>query len=282
MLNLLGAIQYPHLNPVIVRLGPLQLKWYGVAYIAGFALAYLVLRGLIRRSFLRITAERLSDLMGFLIIGVIVGGRGGWWLFYHRAAGAVEPWYEPLAVWHGGMSFHGGLIGVIVAMLCWARLNRVSFWNLADCAALVAPIGLCLGRVANFINAELVGRQTGIAWGVIFPGETFPRHPSQIYEAVLEGPVLLALLWLYRMRHRSNEGGVAALFLVAYGAFRFLVEFTREPDAQLGFIAFGWLTMGQILSVAILLLGLVLWASRRRTTLRRSASSAETALDSVP
>jgi phosphatidylglycerol:prolipoprotein diacylglycerol transferase len=155
------------------------------------------------------------------------------------------------------MSFHGGLAGVAVALLLWSRRRSVPLWNLADGLALVAPIGLFLGRLANFVNAELVGRSTQVRWGVVFPGENFARHPSQLYEAALEGPLLLGVLWVAG-RLRSRPGRIAGLFLTVYGAFRFLVEFTREPDPQLGFIAFGWLTMGQLLSAALVLVGVLL------------------------
>jgi len=161
--------------------------------------------------------------MGWLVLGVLVGGRIGWWLFYHRG-GAIEPWYEPLAIWHGGMSFHGCLIGVAVALALFASLARASLWNLADAAALVTPVGLFFGRIANFINAELVGRPSDLPWAVIFPGETFARHPSQIYEALLEGPLLLAAIGFVR-RHSRQEGTVAGAFLLLYGVIRFSVEF---------------------------------------------------------
>jgi phosphatidylglycerol:prolipoprotein diacylglycerol transferase len=257
---LLAFITYPHINPVIFRIGPLAVRWYGMAYLAGFLTAYIVLRGMIRYGILRITTDALGDLIGWLALGVIVGGRAGWWLFYHRSEGAIEPWYEPIAFWHGGISFHGGLIGVVIALLIWTWRKRAPVWNIADCLALVTPIGLFFGRIANFINAELVGRYTTVQWGVIFPGEVAARHPSQIYEAFLEGPLLLALLWASRNRLRSVAGRATALFLMLYGAFRFTVEFTREPDPQLGFIAFGWLTMSQLLSAVLALAGLVVWA----------------------
>jgi phosphatidylglycerol:prolipoprotein diacylglycerol transferase len=269
--SVLAAISHPHINPVIVRLGPVQVKWYGLAYLAGFAMSYLVLRLMIRRGALRLSADRLSELMGWLVGGVMLGGRVGWWLFYHRGTGAHEAWYEPLAVWHGGMSFHGGLAGVVIALVVWSRVYRASIWNLADCVVLVVPIGLCFGRIANFVNAELVGRPTTVPWAVIFPGETLARHPSQIYEAILEGPLLLLTIWTARLRYRLADGRIAALFLVLYGAVRFGVEFTREPDPQLGFIAFGWLTMGQLLSAVLGLAGLALWFARGR---RGSASGA--------
>jgi phosphatidylglycerol:prolipoprotein diacylglycerol transferase len=230
-----------------------------VAYLAGFLAAYLMLRALVRSKELRITTNALSDLLNWLVIGVMVGGRAGWWVFYHRSEGAVEPWYEPLAIWHGGMSFHGGLIGVILALVLWTIRHRAPLWNVADCLALVTPVGLFLGRIANFINAELVGRPTALPWGMMFPGDNVPRHPSQLYEALLEGPLLLFVLWAVHNRKRPRDGRIAALFLVLYGLFRFAIEFTRQPDSQLGFIAFGWLTMGQLLSAILASAGIVLW-----------------------
>ncbi len=259
MTHCLSAIPYPQFDPVLLRLGPVAIRWYGLAYLLAFVLSYWVLLWMSRRQILRIPAEKLSDLVSWLALGVLVGGRTGWWLFYHRYPGHPEPWYEPLAIWHGGMSFHGGLIGVAVVMLLWCRKNRAPFLNLADCAAMVTPMGLFFGRIANFINAELVGRPTSVPWGVIFPGENFPRHPSQIYEAILEGPVLLAIVWMAWKIFRPRPGRIAALFLIAYALIRFAVEFTREPDAQLGFIAFGWLTMGQLLSLILALAGLVVF-----------------------
>jgi phosphatidylglycerol:prolipoprotein diacylglycerol transferase len=258
-----STIQYPAIDPVIFRLGPLALKWYGLAYVVGFTLAYLVLRALIRQRVLRLPVDRLSDLMIWLTAGVTIGGRVGWWLFYHRTTDVREPWYEPIAIWHGGMSFHGGLLGVIVALVGFAGAYRVPMWQLSDCAALVTPVGLFLGRLANFINRELVGRPTSVPWGVAFPGDAIARHPSQIYEAILEGPLLLMLLWM-AARRRPREGRIADLFLILYGAFRFGVEFTREPDPQIGFIAFGWLTMGQLLSAILCVAGVVAWRARGR------------------
>ncbi|HEV8607594.1 MAG TPA: prolipoprotein diacylglyceryl transferase [Tepidisphaeraceae bacterium] len=258
--NLMAAVRHPAIDPVLFHVGPAAIRWYGLAYVAAFLLGYCAMRRM-TRSWLHITAAQLGDLVSWCAVGVLLGGRIGWWLFYHRAAGAVEPWYEPIALWHGGMSFHGGTIGVGMAITLWCWRNRAPFWNVADAVALIAPIGLFLGRIANFVNAELVGRPTNLPWGVIFPGETIPRHPSEIYEAVLEGPVLAALLWLVWRKLRLRDGQISALFLILYGLLRFGVEFTRQPDAQLGFIAFGWLTMGQLLSLMFAVAGMLVWFS---------------------
>ena len=278
MVNLLATIPYPQFDPVALRLGPLAVRWYGLAYLTAFLLAYGLLRRMIRRGRLRLSREDLGELVGWLAGGVIVVGRLGWWVFYHRSEGAAEPWYEPLALWHGGMSFHGGLVGVAAALLLWSWRSRATFWNLAECLALVTPVGLFLGRLANFVNAELVGRPTSVPWGMFFPGDSVARHPSQLYEAALEGPLLLALLWMFRHRRRvSVEGRTAALFLILYGILRFAVEFTRQPDPQLGFVAFGWLSMGQLLSGALVAVGTILWISRGR-----AASGSAERIEPVP
>lgn len=264
----LAAITFPAIDPVALRLGPLSVRWYGLAYLAGFALAFFGLRLLARRRLLQVEPSALGDLVSYAAAGVVLGGRLGWWLFYHWGTTAGAPWYEPFAIWHGGMSFHGGLIGVAVALAIWSRRHRASFWNVADSVALVAPVGLCFGRIANFINGELVGRATTVPWGVVFPGDSFARHPSQLYEALLEGPTLLSALLLLRPWTRHREGQLSACLLVLYGLFRFAVEFTRQPDAQLGFIAFGWMTMGQLLSLLLVLAGVVLAIARRRDRVR--------------
>lgn len=269
-MDLLAYFYHPRIDPVAFELGPLAVRWYGLSYLLGFVLCYIGLRGMIRRGMLRMTADGLGDLMTWIILGVILGGRLGWLIFYYRPGAEPVPWYEPLAIWRGGMSFHGGLLGVAVVLIVWTRRKQTPFWNLADSAALVTPIALMLGRIANFINAELFGRPTTVPWGMIFPDprqpiypnpvyEPFARHPSQLYEAFLEGPVLLGLLWLIWYLFRPKEGRIAALFVVFYGIIRFSVEFTRQPDEQLGYIAFGWLTMGQLLSFVMALLGLFLW-----------------------
>lgn len=270
----LAVLRYPSFDPVVVRLGFLALRWYGLAYLLGFALAFAALRRMSRRRTLFLPVAAVADLVSWLALGVIVGGRTGWWLFYHRAGGAPEPWYEPVAIWHGGMSFHGGLLGVVATLALWSWRRRASFWNLADGLALVAPLGLFFGRLANFVNAELVGRPTGVAWGMVFPGDSVPRHPSQLYEAVLEGPLLSLVVWAATGSRRAASGYPASTFLAAYGLIRFVVEFTREPDPQVGFVAFGWLTMGQTLSAALVLSGAVLAANLRAGARRESRSGA--------
>ena len=261
MLAIFAILHYPTIKPVVVRIGPVAIRWYGLAYVTGFLVASWMLGLMLRRRLLRISRESLDILIGWLVFGVIIGGRTGWWLFYHRSSGRPEPWYEPFALWHGGMSFHGGLIGVATSLTLWCWLNKSSLGNTADAVALVSPIGLCLGRLANFINAELVGRPTAVPWGTIFPGDNVVRHPSQLYEAILEGPLLLSVLWVVYRKVGPRDGRTAALFVVAYGVFRFAVEFTREPHDQVGFIAFGWLTMGQLLSAAITVIGLLIIVS---------------------
>jgi phosphatidylglycerol:prolipoprotein diacylglycerol transferase len=259
-----AIINYPPIDPVIFQIGPLSLRWYGVAYLLGFVCARQFLRRMINRGNLLVSLPALDDLFVWLVLGVLLGGRIGWWFFYHRSGG-IEPWYEPVAIWHGGMSFHGGLLGVILAISIWSWRHHTPFWNLADAAALVAPIGLFFGRIANFINAELVGRPTNVPWGIVFPGDVVARHPSQLYEATLEGPLLFLSLWMVKKLCQPRQGQIASLFLILYGMFRFAVEFTREPDPQLGFIAFGWVTMGQLLSAVIAVVGAAIWRLPRRS-----------------
>ena len=265
----LAAIHHPGIDPVAIRLGFVEVRWYGLAYLAGFVLAHLLLNRLRRAGRLPLSSDDVGRLLGWVAAGVLIGGRLGWWVFYHRASGVTEPWYEPVAVWHGGMSFHGGLAGAAAVLLAWCWRHGAPVLPVADCAALVAPIGLFLGRIANFVNAELVGRPTAAPWGVVFPGEDFPRHPSQIYEALLEGPVLFLVLWMVARHRRAPAGRIAAVFLICYAAFRFAVEFTRQPDDQLGFVALGWLTMGQLLSVVAALVPAAVWIIAR--LLRRHA-----------
>ena len=272
----LAAIHHPAIDPVAIRLGFVEVRWYGLAYLAGFVLAHLLFNRLRRVGRLSLSSDDVGRLLGWVAAGVLIGGRLGWWVFYHRASGVTEPWYEPVAVWHGGMSFHGGLAGAAAVLLAWCWRHGAPVLPVADCAALVAPIGLFLGRIANFVNAELVGRTTDLPWGVLFPGDHVARHPSQLYEAVLEGPVLAAVLWMAMRRRRLADGYIAGLFLCMYALFRFGVEFTREPDEQLGFVALGWLTMGQLLSAAMAAVPAVIWLSLRRARTARSCRPSST------
>jgi len=279
MLFDLASIPFPGIDPVLFRVGPVAIRWYGIAYMLGFFLGYLALRRLIRQGQLRLTTDQLSNLLSWIVGGVLIGGRLGWWFIYNHGTSSDWPWYEPLAIWRGGMSFHGGLIGVALSLFIWTRRNHVSYWMVADAAALVVPIGLFFGRIANFINAELVGRVTTVPWAIIFPGDSSARHPSQLYEAILEGPILLLLLRLIQRLFPVGSGRLAASFLVLYGMIRFVVEFTREPDTQIGFIAFGWMTMGQALSAAIAAVGFVLLQIRQ--TAAHSLSQAATKIASA-
>ncbi len=269
-------IPYPHMNPEIVRIGPVALRWYGLMYAGGFAASYVLVRHQIQRENQGAKAEGrgkgepgikipdafLDSLYTYLILGLIIGARLGYILFYDLKNYASNP-LEIFAVWHGGMSFHGGAVGSLLAGYLCCRRHHVSFWQTSDLVTVTAPIGLGLGRLGNFINGELYGRVTDVPWAMIFPGGgPLPRHPSQLYEFLLEGVLLFTILWIAKNK-RHVTGSMTALCLVLYGLFRFIVEFFRQPDAQLGFIA-GPFTMGQLLSVLTLLAGIVLYAIRRR------------------
>jgi len=225
-------------------------------YLLGFALGYLVIRSELKRKKGTVPVEAADDLLFYLIIGLLVGGRIGYVLFYNLGEYIYAPW-EVFAIWHGGMSFHGGLIGMLVSGYIFARKRKAQFLDLADIGALAAPLGLMLGRIGNFINGELYGRITSVPWGMVFPiGGDLPRHPSQLYEALLEGPILFLIMWYLRTRIK-RPGELLVIFLWGYGIFRFTIEFFREPDPQLGFII-QWLTMGQLLCLAMIAGGIAL------------------------
>ena len=254
-------IPYPRINPVIVKVGPLQVRWYGVMYLLGFFSGYLLLKKVVRERGIEITGDQLEGLLEAVVLGVILGGRLGYVLFYNLPYYLRHPLEIP-AFWHGGMSFHGGLLGTLVAGYIYCRRKGLDFWNMADSVVVVVPIGLGLGRLGNFINGELYGRVTNLPWGMVFPGAgPLPRHPSQIYEFLLEGVVLFTVLWSLRKRPWP-KGYLFALFLVLYGLFRIFAECFRQPDPQLGFII-DHITMGQILSLAMVLAGLMLFMVRR-------------------
>ena len=237
----LASIAYPSIDPVLFSLGPVQVHWYGVAYVIGFMIAGAIAYSLNKRWEVGLSADDMVNMLLYSIIGVMLGGRLGYVIAY----GGGEYFAEPIRifrVWDGGMSFHGALVGIVVAGLLFARQSGVSFLRLADMAAVATPAGIFLGRLANFVNGELWGRTTDAPWGMVFPGAgPLPRHPSQLYEAILEGFVMLAVLWLLARRKRA-DGFVFGWFIMLYGIFRIAVEFVREPDPQLGFVA-GWATM---------------------------------------
>lgn len=255
-------MSFPNIDPVLVSFGPLQIRWYGLMYIMGFLLSYLLVRyQLTRQKSPLLSKDQLLDLYFYLVLGLILGARLGYCLFYNPRVYLQHP-LEIFAVWHGGMSFHGGLLGVLTASWFYCRKNKISLLRLGDLIIVTAPIGLGLGRLANFINGELYGRITSVPWGMVFPqGGPWPRHPSQLYEAFLEGLVLFCLLWI-KKDTKAFPGSLIARFLILYGAFRILVEFFREPDVQVGYFL-GLLTMGQILSILMILFGAFLVFGRR-------------------
>ncbi|HET6468520.1 MAG TPA: prolipoprotein diacylglyceryl transferase [Geminicoccaceae bacterium] len=253
------AIAFPSIDPVLIQIGPFAIRWYALAYIVGLVLGWRLLRRIVARPGWLLTPTDIDDLLFYATLGVILGGRLGYVLFYQPGHYLAHP-HEILYVWQGGMSFHGGLIGVLIAAALFARSRDVPFLEVGDGLAIVTPIGLFFGRIANFINAELWGRVTDVPWGVIFPGAgPQPRHPSQLYEAVLEGLVLFAVMWWLASRARNprERGLLSGVFLIGYALGRIFVEFFREPDAHLGYLV-GGLTMGQILSLPMLLAGVLL------------------------
>ena len=262
-----------HLDPVALHLGFFDLRWYSLAYLAGIFLGYWYLLKLIAQPGAPMARRHADDLVFYAALGIILGGRLGYVLFYNLGYYAAHP-LEILRLWDGGMSFHGGLIGTVLGILYLSWKQKLPALRIHDYVACVAPIGLFFGRLANFVNHELWGAPTNVPWAVRFPEVVAgmpilgpPRHPSQLYEATLEGLVMFVVLWWYSRTPRPRYR-VAALFALMYGGFRFLVEFVRVPDAQLGYLAFGWLTMGQVLELPVIAFGLYcLWRSRNAPTL---------------
>lgn len=246
-------MNFPVIDPVFFRLGPLQFRWYGLMYVLGFILSYFVIRREVRHRKLPLSDEGVADLILTLALGVVLGGRLGYVLFYDLSAYLAHP-LKIFAIWQGGMSFHGGLAGVALAAFWFSRSRGIPLPLLGDLAALAAPIGLGLGRIGNFINGELFGRPTTVPWGIVFPdGGPLPRHPSQLYEAFLEGLLLFFLVRLV-YRRMNVSGAAMATFLAGYGLFRTFVEYFRQPDQQLG-LFLGLFSMGQLLSLPLFLLG---------------------------
>lgn len=253
------AIRFPEFDPIAIRLGPLAVHWYALAYLGGIIFGWLYAARIAARHYPQITKAVLDDAIFWITMGVILGGRLGYVLFYKPLYYLDHP-AEIFMLWHGGMSFHGGFLGVLVALWIFAHRRGLNPWKLLDLAACVTPIGLLLGRLANFVNGELYGRVTDVPWGVVFPmGGPVARHPSQLYEAATEGVImLLVFYWVQRYsKILSYPGMNSGLFLVMYGGFRFMVEFMREPDSFLGFVA-SWLTMGQVLCLPMIIAGFIL------------------------
>lgn len=248
---------FQSLDPVAFTLGPVTVRWYGIAYVLGFICAALVIWRLAKRWRVRVNEDALLTIMVCAVVGIILGGRLGYVLFYGNGSYLQNP-LEIFALNHGGMSFHGGLIGALLSGIVAAKFTGIPYLTLADLGCVAAPLGLFFGRLANFVNGELWGAPTDLPWGVVFGGAAgnFPRHPSQLYEAVLEGIVIFCVLFaLSRKLPPRPRGTFLGIFLIMYGAFRFLVEFVREPDVQLGYLWGGWLTMGQLLSVPLIIVG---------------------------
>ena len=255
---------HPQFDPIAIQVGPLAVRWYGLMYLIGFVFALLLGRYRIRtQPASGITARDLDDIVFYALIGVILGGRLGYVLFYKLSDYVAHP-LGIFALWEGGMSFHGGFLGVLVAMAVFCRKTGKSWLDVMDFVAPLCPLGLGAGRMGNFINAELWGRAADVPWAMVFPRvDALPRHPSQLYEFALEGIVFFIVLWWFSSKPRPR-GAVSGLFLIGYGVFRFAVEFTREPDNFLGFLALG-LTMGQWLSLPMVVAGVAMmfWAYRR-------------------
>ncbi|MBK1782283.1 prolipoprotein diacylglyceryl transferase [Advenella sp. WQ 585] len=250
-------IPFPEINPVAIEIGPLKVHWYGLMYLLAFALVWILGRYRIKKGMIDLTQQRFEDLIFYGVLGVIVGGRLGYILFYQPSFYLSHP-LEIFSIWDGGMSFHGGLIGVLLAMYLFGRKEGKTFFEVADFIAPLVPLGLASGRLGNFINGELWGRPADVPWAMIFPGAgNIPRHPSQLYQMLLEGILLFIILWIFSGKKRP-VGQVSAVFLMGYGVFRFIAEYTREPDSYLGFLALGF-SMGQWLSIPMILAGIWLY-----------------------
>ncbi len=251
-------LQYPNFDPIAFSLGPIKVHWYGIMYLIGFSSAWILAR---RRAALPNSGwnnTQVGDFIFFGVLGVILGGRIGYMLFYDFSA-LTENFWNLFKVWQGGMSFHGGCIGVAISLYWFARTRGKTFLQVTDFATPLVPIGLGLGRLGNFINGELWGRVTTVPWGMVFPNAgPLPRHPSQLYEFFFEGVVLFTILWIYSKKPRPF-GSVSALFLILYGVIRFILEFFRQPDAQLNYVAFHWMTRGQELSIPMILIGIIVF-----------------------
>ena len=251
-------LTYPQIDPVAFAIGPLKVHWYGLAYLTGIAAGWWLARRRSANPWSPVRRDQVDDLVFFAALGVVLGGRIGYTLLYGGQRLIDDPSWA-LRVWEGGMSFHGGFLGVLIAMWLFGRSRQIPFWKLMDFVAPFVPVGLGLGRLGNFIGQELWGRATDVPWAMIFPADPaqLPRHPSQLYQFALEGVLLFTLLYWFSARPRPTCA-VSGLFSLIYGSVRFFVEFFREPDAHIGFDAFGWLTRGQLLSLPMIVVGVTL------------------------
>lgn len=263
-------MQYPHIDPVAISLGPVSVHWYGLMYLLGLAAAWFLAVRRADKPGTSWTAQQAGDFIFYAALGVVLGGRLGYQLFYNLDGLFRDP-LTLLRIWQGGMSFHGGAIGVLLAFGYFARKTGKSYFEVADYWVPMVPIGLGAGRLGNFINGELWGRP--VEWGMVFPHDPLQlaRHPSQLYQAAMEGLLLFLILWVYSSRPRPAMT-VTGLFGVGYGCFRIIAEFFREPDAHIGYLAFGWLTMGQLLSLPMVIAGalMMVWGYRQRDIQGRS------------
>jgi len=268
------TIPYPEIDPVLIQLGPFAIRWYALAYIAGLVIGWQLMRRLCLRPPRVLSPEKIDDFLLWAALGVILGGRLGYVLFYKPSFFLQNP-LQIFTLWEGGMSFHGGLIGTIVALVWFSKRQGLPVYTIADLAAAVTPIGLGFGRLGNFINGELWGRAAdpSLPWAMIFPqsGSDLPRHPSQLYQFSLEGMLLFALLWFYARRERP-QGAVAGAFMFGYGLFRFTAEYFREPDSFLGLLALN-MSMGQWLCVPMIVLGALIWGMSQSRSAQRGAGS---------
>lgn len=260
-------LNYPQFDPIALRIGFIKVHWYGIMYLVGIGMGWALALHRAKLPWNKWHSEEIADLIFYIALGVIIGGRVGYMLFYQFPDLISHP-LDVFKTWQGGMSFHGGLLGVMIAIWVFCRFKHRAYWATIDFVTPFLPIGLGAGRLGNFINGELWGRVSHLPWAMVFPGAgPAPRHPSQLYEFLLEGVVLFIILWVYSKKPRP-AGAVAGLFGLTYGVFRFLIEFVRQPDPQLGFVAFGWMTRGQELCIPMIIIGagLLIWAYRKPPT----------------
>lgn len=258
-------LTYPQIDPVALSLGPLKVHWYGLMYVIGFLGFLLLGKYRAKKANSPVTVEQVDDMMFYGALGVVLGGRIGYMFFYNFSKLVNDP-ISFFQVWDGGMSFHGGLLGVIFVMYMLAKKWNLKILQISDFVAPMIPIGLGAGRMGNFINGELWGKPTDVPWGMVFPqADQLARHPSQLYQFALEGILLFTILWIYSNKPRPL-GSISGLFLIAYGIFRFMVEFIREPDEHIGYIAWDWLTKGQLLSLPMIIIGIgmMLWTFKTK------------------